>query len=205
MAVRSRRLLVAASALVLGALLAQGPATVWPIGPEDHEALAAAVRVLTGRPIEPRYACGHAAPGFADVVVLGTFAHDLGCAILGVVVAGRPLDLARGTALGLSRQGWGGAAPAERGRLALAWTQRVLLAFNTPLEQAPEAFTRGGTPAFTAAAPLPDGGVRVELWIQDPNGMLPQLAYSRIAYTFAANGAVGERERIEGFQVPLGR
>jgi len=191
--------------LLLAAALTQIPVPAWPISADDRPAIARAYRALTGRDIDPRWACGLDVPAFPDVIALGEFAHDRGCAVLGVVVANRPLDVARGTVAGLTRAGWSAAAPAERSRLALAWTRGVLLAWRTVPDAAPEPFTRRRAPAFTPpqATPLPDGGVRVALWVQEPSGMLPQYVFSRVAFTFGPGGASGAEERLDGFEVPM--
>jgi hypothetical protein len=206
MVIRGRFIWAPVVVLVLAAVLTQLPLAAFPIDPDDREALARAYRALTGHDIDPRYVCGRAVPGFSDVVALGEFAHDRGCAAEGVAVAGKPLDLARGTQAGLARAGWATAAPAERRRLALAWTRGVLLAFRTIADEAPEAFTRPGAPAFAAptAVPLPDGGVRVELWVHRAS-MLPQSEFARLAFTFAPSGATGEAEQIGEYVAPMRR
>src|SRR5262245_37647201 len=167
MALRGRFVWAPLGVLLLAAALTQLPSPAFPIDPNDRTALARAYEALTGRDIDPRYVCGRAAEGFPDVIALGEFAHDRGCASVGVAVANRPLDPTRGTQAGLARAGWATAAPADRARLALAWTRGVLLAFRTIADAPPEAFARPGAPPFAAptATSLPDGGVRVEVWV----------------------------------------
>jgi hypothetical protein len=196
--------------LLLGAALTQLPVPAWPISADDRPAIARAYRALTGRDADPRWVCGLDVPAFPDVIALGEFAYDRGCAVIGVVVANRPLDIARGTVAGLARAGWSAAAPAERSRLALAWTRGALLAWRNVLDQAPEVFARRstanvGAPAFEPpkATSLPDGGARVELWVQEPSGMLPQYVFSRIAFTFGPSGTSSAEQRLDGFTVPI--
>ncbi len=205
MILRNRFVWPPLAVLALAVAAAQIPIPAWTISPDDRPALARAYRAITGREADPRYVCGRAVRGFSDVVVIGGFAHDRGCAVIGVAVASRPFELAHGTPVGLARAGWATAPPPERARLALAWTSGVLLAFRTALDTAPEAFARPGAPAFAnpAATPLPDGGVRVELWVQEPAGMLPQFAFTRVAFTFARDGSAGRAERLDAFQVPM--
>lgn len=191
--------------LLLGVVLTQIPVPAWPISADDRPALARAYRALTGRDIDPRFVCGRDVPEFRDVIPLGELVYDRGCSVIGVVVANRPLDLARGTASGLARAGWAAAAPQTRGRLALAWVRGVFLAYRPTLDQAPAPFARADAPAFTppAAIPLPDGGVRVELWVQESSGMVQQSVYSRLSFTFAADGTSGEEQRIDAYQTPI--
>jgi hypothetical protein len=192
-------------AVVLVALaLTQIPIPAWTISPDDGPALARAYRVLTGRTIEPRWVCGRAVPEFPDAIALGEFAYDRGCAVIGVVVDNRPLELAPGTLAGLARAGWSSASPADRGRLALAWTRGVLLAYRAVPDTAPEPFARTGAPAFAppATTALPDGGVRIELWVQEPSGMLPQSVFTRVAFTFSAAGAASDEQRLADYTAP---
>jgi hypothetical protein len=192
--------------VVLAALaLAQIPIPAWTISADDAASIARAYRTLTGRDVDPQWVCGRAAPDFPDVIALGEFAYDRGCAVIGVVVASRPLDLARGTAAGLARAGWASAPPAERARLALAWTRSVLLAYRPALDAAPEAFGRPDAPAFAppSTEALPDGGVRVTLWVSEPSGMLPQSVFSRRAFIFSPTGAETDEQRLDDFTAGL--
>jgi hypothetical protein len=187
--------------LALAVALAQIPIPAWTVSPDDAPALARAFRTLTGTTIDPRHVCGRTVPGFADAIALGGFAYDRGCMLEGVIVAQRPLDLSRATVAALARAGWASAGPAERARLALAWTRGALLAWRTTLDEATADFALADAPDFAppSATPLPDGGVRVELWVQEPGGMLPQADYSRLAVAFGADGSAAVPARIAGF------
>ena len=81
----------------------------------------------------------------------------------------------------------------------------MLLAWRTVPDVAPEPFARRGAPAFAPpqATPLPDGGVRIALWVQEPSGMLPQSVFSHVAFTFGPSGATSDEERLGGFETPL--
>jgi hypothetical protein len=96
------------------------------------------------------------------VVVVGTFAYDLGCRDGGVFADGAWYpQVHAATGPMLRAQGWAAADPARRQALALEVTDRVLLAWDGRLVRHE---TKDGTSGVTAAVAtsMPDGGVRVE-------------------------------------------
>ncbi|HNB53871.1 MAG TPA: hypothetical protein PK530_18135, partial [Anaerolineales bacterium] len=137
-----------------------------------------------------------------EVVVIGLFAYDRGCAGDELFV-GQTLGYVDNlTDDGLNANGWNDRTGRES--LALLWTEEVLLAWRYPVQEANPDFTQVGIP-FTppTVQTLSDDRVQVELWVQEPGGMLPETNYTQIRIIFEKDGNLGEQTTLNQFTVSL--
>jgi hypothetical protein len=157
-----------------------------------------AMSARVGHPLRQGDLCILRPDDFPGVVVVGFLATDRGCMIDGVFVNGAYGDPTRQTPLVLRSAGWGGASPARRRALALAWTEHGLLAFESTVQSPSRHLPR---PTFTppAATPTARGGVRATLWVQEQASMLPVIRFRRESYDFDRNGTVVGHKVLETF------
>jgi hypothetical protein len=135
-----------------------------------------------------------------ETVVVGSFAHDLGCEFQGVFVGSRYFegDEAAVSKNALNHLGWKTARPEERERLAKLWVEKGLLAFLTVLARKDEDFQDHPFQPPQAVT-KENGEIIVTLWIREPPGMSREKVYRRLEYRFYADGALAGRRALENF------
>jgi hypothetical protein len=173
-----RTIVLAAAAL---SLLAAAPAKK-PAGPpkkydvSTDAALTKSVKTATGTLLSKEsLACVKRLEGdFAKVVVVGQFAHDRGCAVMGYFADGEWVGEKGTAAKALASAGW--KDPNSREALALQWAN--------------EGMASSGMEPGTAAKLNGDGSVVVEGWRRLPIGMQPIRRSQKLELTFSIGGDV---------------
>lgn len=163
----------------------------------DREAVIAAYNAQSGWDAAPEDLCIVTNPGFPDVAVVGTFAHDRGCAVELVLVGDAWLPATAAASPALLAQGWQASDPDTRAALAMDWVDFAVFPFHGIVYQPGEEFSGDGAPAFEPPSAVADesGGVVVTAWVQEPPGMLPEALFKLWELTFDA-GAKQVRTRV---------
>lgn len=171
------------------------PSEAQPFARDDEVAVKAAL-TAAGRHVDD-HTCVRWSSTFPRVVVVGDFAHDLGCEEAGLFVD-RTFHATNGEVAGLATRGFAGAAMAEKESLARAWIDEVTHAFGGRFVTAPEpAFTLEGSPEFSPVMVRMNkiGGVVVEGWTELPAGMQDESSYRLVTYRFAPDGALSAESK----------
>lgn len=180
---------------IAGVLAAAGPA--FAIDVTDREAVIAAYNAQSGWDAAPEDLCIVTNPGFPDVAVVGSFAHDRGCAVELVLVGDAWLPATEAASPALLAQGWQEVGPDARAALAMAWIEFAVFPFHGIVYQPGEEFAGDGAPVFAPPSAVADesGGVVVTAWVQEPSGDLPEALFKLWELTFDA-GAKQARTRV---------
>ena len=169
--------------------------------PDDRAAVVKASEEATGR--EPdEHDCVAWPASFPRVVVLGTFAHDRGCAGEALFVD-RKFYATDGEVAGLATRDFASATGEQKQALARGWVEEVAQEFSSRFLSEPSAaFEFPGVPKFAAPklADGPDGGVVVSGWEKDPPGMVDEDAYNFVTYSFTTGGRMSTKF-AQGFAV----
>lgn len=185
------------------------PAPEQPAPPErppsiaegDKAALAAAIKAA-GDEFDDDDDCAEWPKSFPRVVAAGSFAHDRGCDLAGLLVDGKWITRG-GEVAGLATRGFAGATPEDKQKLARAWVDEVVHAFGGRFVEAPElAFKVAGVTHTPAVVRMEGAEVVIEGWTREPSGMRWESAYELMTYRFAADGALSaarkQRFAVEG-------
>ena len=123
------------------------------------------------------------------IIVIGFFAHDVGCRFGGAFVNSRFYEK---TDANLSKDalaafGWEKAPKREREMLAKFWVEKGLLPFFTVLYTKDENLNSSEfhPPQVISKE---NGEIKVTLWIRLPSGMSRERGYQLLEYRFAADG-----------------
>lgn len=143
-----------------------------------------------GNKLGPRDVCIKRPKGFEKIIVIGFFAHDLGCRLDGAFIGSHYLKKGdpNFSREALAELGWEKAALKVREQLALFWTEKGLLAFSTVLHSKDKDFGNGEFQP-PAAVSNENGGVVVTLWIRLPSGRDPEKKFRRIELKFDRAGS----------------
>jgi hypothetical protein len=173
---------------------------LWDLSTDSGVLLA--YNTITEQHLAPDDFCIHHPNGLKEVVVVGGFAHDLGCKGDELFVGQTLGHFDHLTDEGLALNGWNNGTGREE--LALLWVEEVILAWRSPVPTENEDFTKVGIPfSPPTAQTLNDDRVLVELWVREPAGMLPEANYTFLRVVFEADGRLAEQEVIENFTVPF--
>ena len=136
-----------------------------------------------------------------DIILLGSFAYDRGCALDGAIIKKRGLSMSTDfSRIALESLGWKMADTEKRKELALNWVRFGLLAFENPLLKATEDFK--SQPFQTPQVSLnTDGSITVSLWVRRPSGMLCERGYDKFNYRFLKDGTLSEQKAEKSFTV----
>ena len=161
-----------------------------------------AYNTITEQNIAPDDFCIHRPNRLKEVVVVGGFAHDRGCDGDELFVGQTLGHFDHLTDEGLALNGW-----SDRGNredLALLWVGEVILAWRSPVHAENEDFTKANIPFSPPIVQiLSDGSVQVELWVQEPAGMMPEANYTFLRVVFEADGSLGEQTEVNSFTVSM--
>lgn len=126
----------------------------------------------------------------AKIIVVGFFAHDLGCRLDGAFIGSRYLKKGdpNFSREALAELGWAKAASKVREQLALQWTKKGLLAFSTVLNSKDKDFGNGEFHPPQAVS-NENGEVTIKLWIQLPSGRDPEKRFRRVELKFDGAGS----------------
>jgi len=138
--------------------------------------------------------CIHRPNGFKEVVVIGRVQDD-GCQGDELFVGQTLGRFDTLTDEGLTLNGWNDRT--RRETLALQWTEGVLLAWHTPLEEENEAFKTSGIPfSPPAALTQTDGSIHVELWVREA-----ETHFAQYQVVFDSNGTLVSSTVLNEFTV----
>lgn len=171
---------------------------LWDLSTDDG--VLQAYNTITEQNLSSSDVCISRPTGLKEVVVIGVFAYDAGCLGDELFVGQTLGHVDNLTDDGLKVNGWNDRTGRES--LALLWTEDVLLAWRSPVQDPHPDFARASIP-FTppTVQTLTDGRVQVELWVQEPTGMLPETNYTQIRFVFESDGNLGERTTLNEFTV----
>jgi hypothetical protein len=163
------------------------------------EGVTAAREAVSGKKLD-QYSkgCVRRSTDLPKVVVVGSFAHDLGCEFQGVFLGSRYFE---GGDAALSKSalnfmGWQAAKREQREKLARLWVEKGLLAFLTVLVQKDEDFP--DHPFQTPQAVYSESGeIVVTLWIRQPPGMIRERVSQLLEYRFSKDGELTGRTMLE--------
>jgi hypothetical protein len=142
--------------------------------------------------------CVRRSPDLLNIIVVGSFAHDRGCAFQGVFIdsgyfEGEESDLSQSA---LNALGWETSDAGRREELAGLWVERGLLSFVTVLARKSEdlPIRRFQPPR---AMTTKDGEIVVTVWVQLPPGRRRGTAYQLLEYRFSDAAELLGRTTVE--------
>jgi hypothetical protein len=166
------------------------------------EAVRAAYKKETGKELDADDGC-IGRTGVKDVIVIGSFAHDRGCDVVGAFVNGKLLDPNELSQEGLSLAGWREMGADERPSFALQWAEKVVFHWGGSfVAKSEKAFEFEDTPTFVAPASTTEGEeVVVRMWVEEPPGMQDRDDFNLVELRISADGAVSRAVK-DSFGVP---
>lgn len=154
---------------------------------DDDAGLSNYLAAARGRGLSDQHACVTRMPLFPGVVMLGDFAHDLGCTGAQWVIDCKLAATAPTAAELLARAGWARATPEQRIVIAMEYLREFGLAYSGSISYSPDE------PVWSMR---PDQGVEAVLWVAEPAGMRRGVAMDKLRYAFAPDGTM-TRELLE--------
>ena len=142
--------------------------------------------------------------GFVDVALVGFFLHDLGCSFEQAIVLNQLGPIDEMTPLALQHNGWEDST--NREKLAQTWIEEAILANFSIIRRENEDFLRQDTPVFTPPMieTQSDGVIRMDVWLREPSGMLPETGYVLAHVMIDSDGNLIANEKGERFTVQIG-
>jgi hypothetical protein len=137
-----------------------------------------------------------------NIIVIGMFAHDRGCAFDSVFVKGkRFVGKEEATKAALNFFGWSKGDDEARSAIAMNWTTNYLLKFSHPLRKPTHHFNQPDTRPFQEpqVKTNKDRGIVVSLWVQQPAGMQPITYYDLLEFSYGNDGTLKGMKTIDGF------
>jgi hypothetical protein len=163
------------------------------------EGLTAAREAVSGKRLGAySKGCVRRSPDLPNIIVVGSFAHDRGCAFHGVFIdssyfEGEASDVSRRA---LNALGWETSDAGRREELARLWVERGLLSFVTVLARKSEDFPiRRFQPP--RAITTKDGDIVVTVWVRLPPGRREGTAYQLLEYGFSNDAELLGRTTVE--------
>jgi hypothetical protein len=167
------------------------------VEPKTAEEAVAAFARLEKREAEIPYLCAKLMPELGAALIGGT-ATEVGCAYTHVLHRCRAYKGNDAAPAVLGALGWAAKAPAERARLAMAWTRGVVFPRaeqDVFLESTTIQFARAMQPfSPPTAEPTADGGARVTVWIEQRGFRDHVIEQHEIL--FSRDGAVVAEKRV---------
>jgi hypothetical protein len=144
--------------------------------------------------------CIQRPPTFPDVIVVGLQAPPIGCAGSDLFVGDAFGDIYALTPTALTHAGW--VANASQLKLAAAWTEEAVFAWDTILQEATPDFAAAGK-TFTppSVERVPGGVIEVIVWVQEGRGEALQNTYYQASEVFHPSGQIGLIEILDKFAV----
>jgi len=164
------------------------------------EGVIQAYSTITEQNVAPDDICIQRPDELKEVVVIGWFAYDEGCSGDELFVGQTLGNVENLTDEGLVLNGWNNRQ--DREVLAQTWVEEVILAWRTPIHSEPDDFqqtTKLFSPPSTTT--LSNGHIQVELWVREPEGMLPETTYTFRRYEFDEDGNLIEQTTVDRFTV----
>ncbi len=136
-----------------------------------------------------------------NIILVGDFAHDLGCRLTGGFVGQEYVKRKDLSESALKSLGWEKAPKDVREGLALNWVKNGMMAFGNPLDKATKDFTNRKFEKPRAKSDN-DGNITITLWLKRPAGMICEDAYSQVSYAFSKDGRFQKRNLVNSFRIP---
>lgn len=163
------------------------------------EGLTAAREAISGKQLGAySKGCVRRSPDLLNIIVVGTFAHDRGCAFQGAFIEsgyfeGEASDLSQRA---LNALGWETSDAGRREELARLWVEKGLLSFVTVLARKSEdlPIRRFQPPR---AMTTKDGEIIVTVWVRLPPGRREGTAYQLLEYRFSNDAELLGRTTVE--------
>ncbi len=144
---------------------------------------------------------------FPHVISIGMYRVNHGYELTGLFVDKRYGDPRYQTRPGLASVGWKTASASVRRTLALAWVEKVLLAFDV-FEDAPDAaFHAPHAHPFSppVAESTARGGVDVTMWVREPSTSTESRTLCKWRYQFKPDGSLHAMHEIDRFTVSFSK
>jgi len=163
------------------------------------EGLTAAREAVSGKQLGAySKGCVRRSPDLPNIIVVGSFAHDRGCAFQGAFIdssyfEGEESNLSQRA---LNALGWETSVPGRRKELARLWVEKGLLSFVTVLARKGGDFPIGRfhRPRVITNG---DGEVVVTVWVRLPPGRRRGTAYQLLEYRFSDDAELLGRTALE--------
>ena len=163
------------------------------------EGLTAAREAASGLPLAAySKGCVRRSPSLLNIIVVGSFAHDRGCAFQGVFIdssyfEGEESDLSQRA---LNALGWETSAAGRREELARLWVEKGLLPFVTVLARKGDdlPIRRFQPPRVMTTK---DGEIVVTVWVRLPPGRRRGTAYQLLEYRFSDDAELLVRTTVK--------
>jgi len=164
-----------------------------------EEGLTAAREAVSGKQLGAySKGCVRRSPDLLNIIVVGSFAHDRGCAFRGAFIGSSYFE---GEESGLSQRalnalGWEASDAGRREELARLWVEKGLLSFVTVLARKGGDFPIGRFQPPRAIT-TKDGEVVVRVWVRLPPGRRRGTACQLLEYRFSDNAELLGRATVE--------
>lgn len=121
---------------------------------------------------------------FKDLVLVGFFAHDRGCAGGLKFYKGIEVDNEKGYSTILVDNGW--KDKHKREVIALNWVRDVSLAWSIPLESEDDDFKKQEEHTFMPPTVKTEGDeISVAIWVREQSGMSPEVNFHLLTVVFS--------------------
>lgn len=125
---------------------------------------------------------------FKDLVLVGFFAHDRGCAGGMKFYKGKEINNDTDYPKILIDNGW--KDKSKREVIALNWVRDVSLAWSIPMEEADEEFLKQEEHTFMPPTAKTEGDeITVAIWVKQPSGMATEAYYHLLTVVFSISEA----------------
>lgn len=170
-----------------------------PVSLSSDEVVRERLVQLKGEAFKKGNVCIERVPELGEVIAVGVFRYDYGCHLTGVFVNNvyyeADKDLSKKV---LTALGWKKWNPQQREKMALAWSEKVLLSFYTVLS-VKDKDLKSNDFQPPRAQTNEQGATVVTLWIAVPPRMRRGKEFKRIEYKFAADGSLPAGFRPQTF------
>lgn len=134
---------------------------------------------------------------FDELIVVGSFAHDRGCAGNDVIYKGKLSNTDAVTSKVLNDNGWSDRK--NRGQLAVSYTTDVLHVWESVLSGEADAFESEEYVYADPSFSMEDGEVTVTCWIKEPSGMQPINSFYHLTIVYSNDGTIQSYEKTNQF------
>lgn len=132
---------------------------------------------------------------FKDLILVGFFAHDRGCAGGMKFYKGNEVNNDTDYPIILKENGWN--EKHKREVLALNWVKEVSLAWSNPMEKEDDDFRKQEEHTFMPPTVKTEGDeISVAVWVRSPSGMSPEANFHLLTVVFSASEADIIRSQI---------
>lgn len=160
-----------------------------------NEKVIAVLTQIKGVELEKRDLCIQRETHFEDLVIVAFFAHDKGCMGDHIFYKGQYVSTRNHAQQIFKDHDWG---QQNKEKLAMQYTQEVLLAWETVLTQyaseLQEDFGDFHPPKITTTE---QQEIEIILWVREPVGMLPQNEYYKARILFDSDGNFVSMKRLK--------